>query len=323
MLALTTAIALIMLSSCPATVQDLTPSEDKPYIDPGIPQNLQIQNGLSDRIVLSWDPVDDADSYIIEYASADQPSEFQRLGTSTLNSFELNVNKINGSLRLDANESYFFSVRAVSYFGMIPRQSQASEIVEGAMAPESIDFLVFPTMSDVTIIWHSPNQIGYDGNNLYEAEYNVRYRKNGDEAWLDVPQQYLDENYVKIATNEFQLEYRKLYDFQIIMTVENSEGNAQVESEIVTATISEDYAPSPIENYIFENDLGDYIGVSWDVPNWANGTISDGMCYFIIERNEEGSSDWEKLVDEVSDGDSSAITFAPYERESEDDTVRE
>ena len=136
MLALTTAIALIMLSSCPATVQDLTPSEDKPYIDPGIPQNLQIQNGLSDRIVLSWDPVDDADSYIIEYASADQPSEFQRLGTSTLNSFELNVNKINGSLRLDANESYFFSVRAVSYFGMIPRQSQASDIIEGAMAPE-------------------------------------------------------------------------------------------------------------------------------------------------------------------------------------------
>ena len=68
MLALTTAIALIILSSCPATVQDLSSSEDKPYIDPGIPQNLQIQNGLSDRIVLSWDPVDDADSYIIEYA---------------------------------------------------------------------------------------------------------------------------------------------------------------------------------------------------------------------------------------------------------------
>ena len=129
MLALSAAFALLILSSCPATPQSLDASEDKPYIDPAIPQNLQVLNGLENRIVLNWDPVEAADYYIIEYASADEPSEYQRLGTSQINSFEVSLNSGNGAYRLDPNQKYDFTVRAVTYFGTIPRESAASDFV--------------------------------------------------------------------------------------------------------------------------------------------------------------------------------------------------
>ena len=262
LLALSAAFALLILSSCPATPQSLDASEDKPYIDPAIPQNLQVLNGLENRIVLNWDPVEAADYYIIEYASADEPSEYQRLGTSQINSFEVSLNSGNGAYRLDPNQKYDFTVRAVTYFGTIPRESAASDFVTGAMAPTEIEYLVFPTTDDVRLIWFSPNQYTEDGEALYDATYEIRYSDTESDSSEEEIIQITEPNInsLILGINEKGLVYDHVYDFMITMKIVNDEGGTvDVESEVVTARISENYSPSQISRYTVENERFDYI----------------------------------------------------------------
>ena len=301
MLALSAAFALLILSSCPATPQSLDASEDKPYIDPAIPQNLQVLNGLDNRIVLNWDPVEAADYYIIEYASADEPSEYQRLGTSTINSFEVSVNSGNGAYRLDPNQKYDFTVRAVTYFGTIPRESAASDFVTGAMAPTEIEYLVFPTMDDVRLIWFSPNQYTDDGEALYDATYEIKYSDTESDSSGEEIIQITEPNTnsLILGINANGLVYNHVYDFIITMKIVNDEGGTiDVESEVVTARISENYSPDQISEYTVENDRIDYIGLSWEVPQWAYADLGRDYYYFRIERQDLETREWTTILDE-------------------------
>ena len=295
-------LTLPLAISCPATPETLNSSEDKPYIAPAAPQNLNIQNGLQNRIVLSWDPVVDADLYIIEYSSADQPSEYKRIGETKNTSYEIIANSGNGSVRLDPNQSYFFSVKAITFFGTSSKESEMSDIIEGAMAPEELEVLIFPTNFDITVSWSSPNLLGYDGLPLYDATFELRYKKSDESDWktisdpktADVWEEY------SFGINEFNLVYNAYYDFEIVMTISSESGPVSISSGVKTAKVSEDYSPSNIKDYVVSTDYPDKIVVSWIFPSWAKEELKDTSCFFIIERCLEGSDDWEVLVDEIS-----------------------
>ena len=306
------AIAIILLfSSCPASMPSIPSSSDRPYLDPAMPGKLTVQSGLRNQFVLDWDDVEGADFYIIEYASADQPSEFKRAGRSSESSIVITGRNGSGGINIDPDQSYYFSVKAVSVFGTEYRYSVPSDIVEGAMAPENIQFLVFPTANDVTLVWHSPNQISYDGDFLYNAEYRVRYRKSGTDEWAQeirgTERIGLIWDTVKLGINKYGLEYNENYDFQVVMTIEG-ESPVEVESSIVTTTISENYNPDPISSYTIESDRSDYIGVEWTVPKWANGTLSEDIVFFRIERSIAGQDEWMELLDEIDDGHSELVS---------------
>ena len=290
----------------------LPSSDDRPYLNPAMPENLKVQSGLENQFILDWDDVEGADYYIIEYASASQPSEFRRAARSTVSSLVINGRDGLGGINIDPDQSYYFSVKAVSIFGSEYRYSIPSDIVEGAMAPENIQFLVFPTFDDVTLVWHSPNQISYDGDFLYEASFKVRYRKTGTDEWTqeitETERVGVIWDTLKLGINKYGFEYNEDYDFQVVMTI-HGDIPVEVESPIVTATISENYNPDPISSYNIESDRSDYIGVEWTVPNWANGTLSDDIVFFRIERSVYGSNEWTELVNEITNGDSDLIKY--------------
>ena len=99
-----------LLASCPATPPSLPSSNDRPYLTPATPQNLRVQSGLQNSFVLEWDKVDSADWYVVEYASADQPSEFTMVSSGVRNN-RLTITGRNGvgGMNIDPDESYFFS----------------------------------------------------------------------------------------------------------------------------------------------------------------------------------------------------------------------
>lgn len=295
-----------LLASCPATPPSLPSSNDRPYLTPATPQNLRVQSGLQNSFVLEWDKVDSADWYVVEYASADQPSEFTMVSSGVRNN-RLTITGRNGvgGMNIDPDESYFFSVKAVASYGTERRESMPSDIVEGAMAPETIQFLVFPTVRDVTLVWHSPNQLGYDGEKLYEATYTLQYRQSGSANWEHEIELDDDKDTYEISNNDFSSENSD-YDFQIYMEI-GEENPVKVESEIISATLSEDYTPDAISDIEIESGRSDYIGLSWTLPaNWRLMTITREICYFTIER-KSADSDWKKIVDEVTDGQSASI----------------
>lgn len=297
---------ITLLASCPATPPSLPSSNDRPYLTPATPQNLRVQSGLQNSFVLEWDKVDSADWYVVEYASADQPSEFTMVSSGVRNN-RLTITGRNGvgGMNIDPDESYFFSVKAVASYGTERRESMPSDIVEGAMAPETIQFLVFPTVRDVTLVWHSPNQLGYDGEKLYEATYTLQYRQSGSANWEHEIELDDDKDTYEISNNDFSSENSD-YDFQIYMEI-GEENPVKVESEIISATLSEDYTPDAISDIEIESGRSDYIGLSWTLPaNWRLMTITREICYFTIER-KSADSDWKKIVDEVTDGQSASI----------------
>ncbi len=297
---------ITLLVSCPATPPSLPSSNDRPYLTPATPQNLRVQSGLQNSFVLEWDKVDSADWYVVEYASADQPSEFTMVSSGVRNN-RLTITGRNGvgGMNIDPDESYFFSVKAVASYGTERRESMPSDIVEGAMAPETIQFLVFPTVRDVTLVWHSPNQLGYDGEKLYEATYTLQYRQSGSANWEHEIELDDDKDTYEISNNDFSSENSD-YDFQIYMEI-GEENPVKVESEIISATLSEDYTPDAISDIEIESGRSDYIGLSWMLPaNWRLMTITREICYFTIER-KSADSDWKKIVDEVTDGQSASI----------------
>ena len=297
---------ITLLASCPATPPSLPSSNDRPYLTPATPQNLRVQSGLQNSFVLEWDKVDSADWYVVEYASADQPSEFTMVSSGVRNN-RLTITGRNGvgGMNIDPDESYFFSVKAVASYGTERRESMPSDIVEGAMAPETIQFLVFPTVHDVTLVWHSPNQLGYDGEKLYEATYTLQYRQSGSANWEHEIELDDDKDTYEISNNDFSSENSD-YDFQIYMEI-GEENPVKVESEIISATLSEDYTPDAISDIEIESGRSDYIGLSWTLPaNWRLMTITREICYFTIER-KSADSDWKKIVDEVTDGQSASI----------------
>ncbi len=297
---------ITLLVSCPATPPSLPSSNDRPYLTPATPQNLRVQSGLQNSFVLEWDKVDSADWYVVEYASADQPSEFTMVSSGIRNN-RLTITGRNGvgGMNIDPDESYFFSVKAVASYGTERRESMPSDIVEGAMAPETIQFLVFPTVRDVTLVWHSPNQLGYDGEKLYEATYTLQYRQSGSANWEHEIELDDDKDTYEISNNDFSSENSD-YDFQIYMEI-GEENPVKVESEIISATLSEDYTPDAISDIEIESGRSDYIGLSWTLPaNWRLMTITREICYFTIER-KSADSDWKKIVDEVTDGQSASI----------------
>ena len=297
---------ITLLVSCPATPPSLPSSNDRPYLTPATPQNLRVQSGLQNSFVLEWDKVDSADWYVVEYASADQPSEFTMVSSGVRNN-RLTITGRNGvgGMNIDPDESYFFSVKAVASYGTERRESMPSDIVEGAMAPETIQFLVFPTVRDVTLVWHSPNQLGYDGEKLYEATYTLQYRQSGSANWEHEIELDDDKDTYEISNNDFSSENSD-YDFQIYMEI-GEENPVKVESEIISATLSEDYTPDAISDIEIESGRSDYIGLSWTLPaNWRLMTITREICYFTIER-KSADSDWKKIVDEVTDGQSASI----------------
>ena len=296
-------LTLPLAVSCPATPETLDSSDDKPYIAPAAPQNLAIQNGLQNKIVLSWDPVVDADLYIIEYSSADQPSEYKRIGETKNTSYEIVANSGNGSVKLDPNQSYFFTVKAITFFGTVSKESEMSDIIEGAMAPDELEVLIFPTNFDITVSWSSPNLLGYDGLPLYDATFELRYKKSDESDWKTISDPKTDniwEEY-SFGINEFNLVYNAYYDFEILMTINSESGPVSISSGVKTAKVSEDYSPSNIKDYDVSTDYPDKIVVSWIFPSWAKEELKDTSCFFIIERSLEGSEDWETLVDEISE----------------------
>ena len=323
-----------LLTSCPATPPSLPSSNDRPYLTPATPQNLRVQSGLQNSFVLEWDKVDSADWYVVEYASADQPSEFTMVSSGIRNN-RLTITGRNGigGMNIDPDESYFFSVKAVASYGTERRESMPSDIVEGAMAPETIQFLVFPTVRDVTLVWHSPNQIGYSGEKLYEADYYLRYKQKNEQNWGDPIPLEDSEDTETISNNMFSTDNPD-YDFQIYMEI-GDENPVTVESEIITATISEDYTPDAIQSIEIESNRSDYIGVKWSIPsNWRLGDITRDICYFTIERKassyerKSSSSDWEEIINENEKGQSSSIEYqgdgseeSPLTLEFHDDTA--
>ena len=299
-------LSLMLFVSCPASIPPLPSSSDKPYLDPPQVQNLQVQSGLENRFVLTWDEVEEADWYVVEYASADQPSAFGRAAPPVAStSCVITGPDGAGGLNINPNESYFFAVKAVTSFGSETRESVHSDIVEAAMAPRSIQFLVFPTVHDVTLVWHSPNQVGYEGQLLYEAEYYIRYRMSGEESWTHYDEgKPVTGDTVKLGNNENSFEYGKSYDFQALMRIKGEDGSeTEIASDVISAVISEDYTPDAVSDYTIISDRSDYIGVQWIVPKWSlTEMIADDFCYFIIERAEGSSEEWTVILDEEADG---------------------
>ena len=302
----------VMFTSCPATPPSITPSGLDPHRAPNMPENVQVVSGLKDKIIVSWDAVDNADSYRVFYVDAGNPSGKEMVltpnaVTNTRVSVDLSANN---SPDLSSGNSYYFYVTAYRSLDGEQFVSSPSNYVEGAIAPHSEDIFYhgYITGTRINLYWNCSTLFSMDNPDdmLYDASFSLAYRVQGDNSWtaIESSEEHGEGNpWLNEILNLNRWPQDTILEFQITATVTASDGiQTEVTSNTLEVLVSNDMSPSPVTNVTYTaGDSVDGITLSWTIPEWTGGLDPDGAnSYFRIERAEKDSGEFEVIVDEIS-----------------------
>lgn len=307
------AIAIILLfSSCPATPPSITPSGLDPHRTPDIPENVQVVSGLKDRIIISWDAVENADSYRVFYVDAGNPSGKEMVLTpNAITNTRVSVDLTsNNSPELSSGTSYYFYVTAYRSLDGEQFVSSPSNYVEGAIAPHTDDIFYhgYITGTRINLYWNCSTLFSTDDPDemLYGADFSLEYRTKGENKWnpIESSTEHGPGNpWLNEVLNLNMWPQDTTLEFQIKAAITAGDGTtSNVTSNAFEVLVSNDMTPSPVENVNFtQGDSVEGITLSWTIPEWTGGLEDAGAnSYFKIERAESGASGFETLADEIS-----------------------
>ena len=307
------AIAIVLLfSSCPATPPSIPPSGLDPHRTPDIPENVQVVSGLKDKIIISWDAVENADSYRVFYVDAGNPSGKEMVLTpNAITNTRVSVDLTsNNSPELSSGTSYYFYVTAYRSLDGEQFVSSPSNYVEGAIAPHTDDIFYhgYITGTRINLYWNCSTLFSTDDPDemLYGADFSLEYRAKGENKWnpIESSTEHGQGNpWLNEVLNLNMWPQDITLEFQIKAAITAGDGTtSNVTSNAFEVLVSNDMTPSPVENVDFtQGDSVDGITLSWSIPEWTGGLEDAGAnSYFKIERAESGASGFETLVDEIS-----------------------
>ena len=305
------AIAIILLfSSCPAP--SIAPSGLDPHRTPDIPENVQVVSGLKDRIIISWDAVENADSYRVFYVDAGNPSGKEMVLTpNAITNTRVSVDLTsNNSPELSSGTSYYFYVTAYRSLDGEQFVSSPSNYVEGAIAPHTDDIFYhgYITGTRINLYWNCSTLFSTDDPDemLYGADFSLEYRTKGENKWnpIESSTEHGPGNpWLNEVLNLNMWPQDTTLEFQIKAAITAGDGTtSNVTSNAFEVLVSNDMTPSPVENVNFtQGDSVEGITLSWTIPEWTGGLEDAGAnSYFKIERAESGASGFETLADEIS-----------------------
>ena len=305
-------LIVILFSSCPATPPSIPPSGLKPHRAPDIPQNVKVTSGLRDKLIVSWDAVENADSYRVFYVDAGNPSGKEMpLTANAVTGTSVSVDLTsNYKADLSSGTSYYFYVTAYRAIDGELLVSSPSLYVEGAIAPhgEDIFYHGYITKTMINLYWNCSTLFSVDDPErmLYGADFSIEYRIKGENSWIPIDRKTGNETdgpWLNEVLNLNRWPQNTTLEFQIKAEITASDGSkSQVTSNTLEVLVSNDKTPSAVENVTYtKGDSVDGITISWNIPEWT-GILEPGGAnsYFKIERAESGSSDFETLVDEIS-----------------------
>ena len=328
------ALCTMLIVSCPATPSQPPNSGTIPYEKPDAPSNVKATRGQNDSLIISWDPVDNANLYIIYGVSASdfgtRPMEVYAETNSTSYTFKADDRGSTTSTGrvFNSNESYIFSVCAWVNYGSSSMDnilSENSDYVEGCFAPTELEMYAVITYDSLLMYWSVGNLFSTLNNAsdpvpLYTPEFILEYKEENAAEWKQLRaedyQAGLEPWYfesVDLDTAEYNLEYGKTYIFrvsmQIIEEIASGEGEEPSKVEILPeplvseekhVLIDTSLIPDPVENLTASAGIyADEIEVSWTIPAWGLD-VSRANSYFRVQRSIEGASNWVDLVDEIS-----------------------
>ena len=307
------AVAIVLLfSSCPATPPSITPSGLDPHRTPDIPENVQVVSGLKDKIIISWDAVENADSYRVFYVDAGNPSGKEMVLTpNAITNTRVSVDLTsNNNPELSSGTSYYFYVTAYRSLDGEQFVSSPSNYVEGAIAPHTDDIFYhgYITGTRINLYWNCSTLFSTDDPDemLYGADFSLEYRAKGENIWnpIESSTEHGPGNpWLNEVLNLNMWPQDTTLEFQIKAAITAGDGTtSNVTSNVFEVLVSNDMTPSPVENVDFtQGDSVEGITLSWIIPEWTGGLEDAGAnSYFKIERAESGTSGFETLVDEIS-----------------------
>ena len=307
------AVAIVLLfSSCPATPPSIAPSGLEPHRTPDIPENVQVVSGLKDKIIISWDAVENADSYRVFYVDAGNPSGKEMVLTpNAITNTRVSVDLTsNNNPELSSGTSYYFYVTAYRSLDGEQFVSSPSNYVEGAIAPHTDDIFYhgYITGTRINLYWNCSTLFSTDDPDemLYGADFSLEYRAKGENIWnpIESSTEHGPGNpWLNEVLNLNMWPQDTTLEFQIKAAITAGDGTtSNVTSNAFEVLVSNDMTPSPVENVDFtQGDSVEGITLSWIIPEWTGGLEDAGAnSYFKIERAESGTSVFEILVDEIS-----------------------
>ena len=300
-----------LLLACSCT---LTP-EDKIYSDltekltsVDTPENIIISNNHDDsKITLSWDPVENATYYVVEYQRTRD-----YLGSPDLESYYVNTNSF--TLNVDSSSAidkrYIFRVKAIC----IERNSRGEETnriesdytdyQEGVVA-DYISVSYLKQDNKLTAISSSSlvNSIFNNGN---LAETEVRYYITDN-----LSNGQITESTPSIDLDNYQLSPNVEYNFTAALFADGS----------VTATyefsVSGDvnYTPPTVTNLTAENNLKSSIRLAWDAMTEGAGV--DGTIAYAIQKKLSTESTWSYIMQTSGEEQSLLLLTEPSYEDSD------
>ena len=311
--------------SCPAPSTNLVDNGSVAYQKPAAPKNVVATRGQQDTIVLSWDPVENAELYIvygIEGSSFD--SEMQPYAYTTNNTITFSYVAPGTSLgaedeaidiprSFDRDEIYIFCVKAyVSYESADDYLlSASSDYAEGCFAPSTVEFYPIVSSDKVRLMWNCSNlfsilNTGLEPEPLYKTQFTVTYVDEstkesktitakdvgaGSDPWL----------FAELPASDY-FTHDNRYTFTVQLSVLDDEGNsiATVSSKSVTITMNDSLLVSAIEEVsATDGTLAGKVEIKWQIPSWSL-PVTRNNSYYTVQRREAGTDEWTSVIDEIS-----------------------
>ncbi len=287
-------LSLLLLANCALSPEDKIIEELVPKLtDLDTPANIQVLNNHADGIIsITWDPVENATFYTVEY---ERTSDYLESANPipiirNTNSVEIIVPDIESETNQYARDKrYIFRIKATCLEkndnGQVINtiESAYSDIVEGAIADyisitciqQDRKLVVFDTVSNVTAL---------DGSKL--ADLEVRYF---DHEYVE--SEPIDPDWEEIQIDGMTVESGKDYSFTAVLY---ADGVATAATGLeVSGSI--DYNPPKVVNLKAENNLRSSIILRWDPVSPAAGV--DGDVRYAIQKKPSDSAAWEYIQD--------------------------
>ena len=267
---------------------------------------------MKDKIIISWDAVENADSYRVFYVDAGNPSGKEMVLTpNAITNTRVSVDLTsNNSPELSSGTSYYFYVTAYRSLDGEQFVSSPSNYVEGAIAPHTDDIFYhgYITGTRINLYWNCSTLFSTDDPDemLYGADFSLEYRAKGENIWNPIEsstEHGTGNPWLNEVLNLNMWPQDTTLEFQIKAAITAGDGTtSNVTSNAFEVLVSNDMTPSPVENVDFtQGDSVEGITLSWTIPEWTGGLEDAGAnSYFKIERAESGTSGFETLVDEIS-----------------------
>ena len=297
------AFLLILLAvSCTVTPEDKLKEELYPkltHID--TPTGVSIASDhKSQSIFLTWNPVENATYYIVEYQKGkdflggSEPKQYR----TVLNSFPLEDND------LSKDKRYLFRIIAVH------EERNDRNVVTNTIKSEYTDYFesaIIDYLSVSRVIQdnrlevyptYSKNTSVLDYSDLFDVDVKIYNKKYFDGA-------IVDDSWEILNTDDFVLQSNTSYSFTAVLWV-NGE---QVDIAPIEFKTSINYVPDSVKNIKALNNEKDNISLSWEPINVAEGVV--GEAVYSIQRKLSTETKWKYIMDKSGAKETPLILTEP------------